>query len=47
MRKSAVSTQSQLTEVPVDVYLGRAAMMGFMLVFGAYLALDALAPGAI
>ncbi len=32
---------------PLDVFLGRAAMVGFMLAFSAYLAADVVAPGIV
>ncbi len=45
MKKTTMSNQPMQLSTPVDVLLGRAAMMGFVFLFGAYLTADAIAPG--
>ena len=47
MRKNIQNEQPKQLRPPVDVLLGRASMMGFVLAFGAYLTADVLAPGLI
>jgi len=47
MKKISGNTKSILQNAPLDVLLGRAAMLGFVLAFGAYLATDAVAPGLV
>lgn len=47
MKKSISRKQSQQLNTPIDVLLGRASMIGFVLAFGAYLTTGAIAPGII
>ncbi len=36
-----------LESAPLDVFIGRAAMVGFVFAFGAYLVADIVSPGFI
>ncbi len=47
MKAKSVIKESQKYRVPVDVLLGRAAMVGFIFIFGSYLTVDVLSPGFI
>ncbi len=47
MKRSTQKNQSPQLETPVDVLLGRASMMGFVLTIGAYLMADIIAPGLV
>ena len=47
MKKTINEKSFQQGKTPVDVFLGRAAMVGFMLAFSAYLAADVVAPGLV
>ncbi len=47
MKKTSANNPKNSETTPVDVFLGRAAMVGFILAFGAYLTVDALAPSLI
>ncbi len=47
MKKLSQNTKLQSENTPFDVLIGRAAMLGFVLTFGAYLTVDALMPGII
>jgi len=47
MKKSIQNNQSPQIRTPFDVLLGRAAMIGFVFTFGAYLTADVVAPGII
>ena len=47
MKNSTKNKKPQIANTPFDVLIGRAAMLGFVLTFGAYLTADALAPGFI
>ncbi len=41
------SSSNGSLEIPFDVLIGRAAMVGFVFAFGAYLTADIVAPGFI
>ncbi len=47
MKKKLTQTISEQSKTPIDVLLGRAAMMGFLIAFGGYLTADVVAPGLI
>jgi len=47
MRQSSKANTSLEQTTSVDVLLGRAAMLGFVLAFGAYLTVDIVAPGFV
>ena len=47
MKKSNQNNQSMQLKTSVDVLIGRAAMIGFVLMFGAYLTADVISPGII
>ncbi len=47
MNKVIPKKNTQIPKVPFDVLIGRAAMLGFVLTCGAYLTIDAIAPGFI
>ncbi len=47
MKQTSKSTQVTGLNTPVDVLLGRAAMLGFMLAFAAYLTADVVTPGLV
>ena len=45
MKKTSKKEIDNSSNIPIDVFLGRAAMVGFFLAFTAYLTVDALVPG--
>jgi len=45
MKKNTQNEVNQVQSTPIDVFLGRAAMVGFMLAFCAYLTADVVAAG--
>jgi len=47
MKNISEKTQVNEAKTPIDVLLGRAAMMGFLLTFSAYLTVDMVNPGII
>lgn len=47
MKSSSNSSKSLMDNVSIDVLLGRAAMLGFVLTFGVYLTVDVVSPGLI
>ncbi len=42
-----LSTNQPKSSTSIDLLLGRAAMLGFVLAFGAYLTIDVVSPGVI
>ncbi len=47
MKKEINNFSPFFEKTPIDVFLGRAAMLGFVLGLGAYLTADIVAPGFI
>jgi len=47
MKKIKNSSHFEQLNTPIDVLLGRASMMGFVLAIGAYLTADVIAPGLV
>ncbi len=47
MKSNKSSENSNQSNIPVDVHLGRAAMIGFVLAFCSYLSVDVLSPGMV
>ncbi len=44
-QRKATKTSNSSLNVPFDVLIGRAAMVGFVFAFGAYLTADIISPG--
>ena len=47
MKNTSIKSQFTEAKTPIDVLLGRAAMMGFLIAFSAYLTVDMVNPGII
>ena len=47
MKKVSQITNSKTEITPIDILLGRAAMVGFICAFASYLTVDIVSPGLI